>query len=1172
MPLIGMISNQGLFIWKGEENEYINTRKSIKGFFFVSKLKYRKRGKSMKQLKNRIRMILMIAVVAIASIIQTVPVSAQGVSLTVSDSGVISTGYFEAVNSRGWAVQRRAGYNFRIIYANGEVAFCVEPEIIRGDGEGYTISDFSHDQREVFSRIIYHGYDNTARTGKDYVVTQSILWDYIASIRDDLSINGSWGFEGIDYQYEKDQIWAKVNSHDVTASFQNSTVNLKTNESITLTDHNGAISQAAVVNNGGLDVQVHENQVTITAKASSPENTSITFKKYGNIASDSSSTPILYSHPTQQDIISGGNPSPVSFSVNVHVEHKGTLKIGKQNEETQAMVSGTIFELSKNSDMSGATKYTTGNNGYTSSIELDAGTYYYRENFVPSPLIVDSTIRTVTIEAGQNNEVIAKNQVAKGQIVIEKRDNENDELLKDAEYTVYRNEGLTDAVGTLVTNNQGSATSSILPLGTYYIKETKSPEGYLEDTNVYTVNMNYKDQFTKVVLENLGVRDQVIKGKIQIVKVEEDQKTPIFGVVFTVKDLDGNLVEEITTDKDGFAFTSDLRYGQYFIQEKSAPYQFWIDKTVYPIPILEDGVTIVKYIPNKQVEIKLEINKLDSETNEPLAGAVFEIHDEQGNVVSFDYVDDNQDVVTQTRLTTNEDGVARTRGFLKAGTYTLVEVEAPKGYLKTSPIEFTVDRDTKFVELPVIGKTLIQEIGNQPTKTEIIKLSENTGEPLEGAELRLLHKKTQEVILEWTSGLEPVLFKGLEIGETYGVEEVEAPKGYFLADPIEFTVEETAELVTITMLNELIPEIQTQAFHLDGQKEAYPTESMSVIDTVTYKNLVIGKEYRLAGKLLDVETQAVVAESEIVFTPKASSGTIEMIFIFDGTKLFGKELVMFEDLYREERKVATHSELTDQDQTVNIPQIGTQVSAHELDANNVNNILITDTVRYQQLTSGVEYTLKGWLMDKSTGEKLLIDGQEVFSVTSFIPDTKTGTVDMTFSFDYSSLTKGDVVVFEELYLNDELIAEHKDLEDKNQTFYFIEIVIQKRDADSKKALKDVEFTLYDTNGKILKQTVTDEQGTARFLVPQGNYILKETKAAILYAINQQSIELTLTGQETDHTISLVIDNKRLPELPKTGVDDSGLNIALGSLFVGGLLLVLSYAYKRKERSDETMDD
>ncbi len=108
----------------------------------------------MKQFKNIIRMILMITVVMLTSIVQTVPVSAQGVTLSIIDSGIISTGYFEAVNSRGWAVQRRAGYNFRIIYANGEVAFCVEPEYIRGDGEGYTITDFSHDQREIFSRII----------------------------------------------------------------------------------------------------------------------------------------------------------------------------------------------------------------------------------------------------------------------------------------------------------------------------------------------------------------------------------------------------------------------------------------------------------------------------------------------------------------------------------------------------------------------------------------------------------------------------------------------------------------------------------------------------------------------------------------------------------------------------------------------------------------------------------------------------------------------------------------------------------------------------------------------------------------------------------------------------------------------------------------------------------
>ncbi len=215
-----------------------------KGLLFCFKLKYRKRGKSMKQLKNRIRMILMIAVVTITSVIQTVPISTQGITITTEHSDIISTGYFEAVNSRGWAVQRKSGHNSNIIYVNGNVVFCVEPEISRGDCEGYTVSDFSHEQREIFSQIIYHGYDNTGKTGKDYVVTQNVLWEYIESKRDDLSINGSWGFEGIDYQYEKEQIWAKVNTHDTKASFQNSTVNLKTKWTITMRKSTSIAAQA----------------------------------------------------------------------------------------------------------------------------------------------------------------------------------------------------------------------------------------------------------------------------------------------------------------------------------------------------------------------------------------------------------------------------------------------------------------------------------------------------------------------------------------------------------------------------------------------------------------------------------------------------------------------------------------------------------------------------------------------------------------------------------------------------------------------------------------------------------------------------------------------------------------------------------------------------------------
>lgn len=115
----------------------------------------------------------------------------------------------------------------------------------------------------------------------------------------------------------------------------------------------------------------------------------------------------MYSHPTLQDIISGGNPDPIPFYLDVKVEHKGLLKIGKVNQETGVIVPGTVFELSKDSDMSQATRYTTSVNGYTESIELDEGTYYYREHFVPSPLNIDTSIKSIEIKAGQSIEVTA---------------------------------------------------------------------------------------------------------------------------------------------------------------------------------------------------------------------------------------------------------------------------------------------------------------------------------------------------------------------------------------------------------------------------------------------------------------------------------------------------------------------------------------------------------------------------------------------------------------------------------------------------------------------------------------------------------------------------------------------------------------------------------------------
>lgn len=184
------------------------------------------------------------------------------------------------------------------------------------------------------------------------------------------------------------------------------------------------------------------------------------------------------------------------------------------------MILNATFELSSAPNIINVIQYATESNGYTHSLELDAGTYYYREHFVPEPLIIDTAIKTVDIKAGQNHEVTATNEVAHGQIQLEKCDKETSEFLSNAKYTIYKDSSLNEVVEILKINGAGQTNSSILILGTCYLKETKEPSGYLVNDTVCMVDLNLQESKHQGALNDLSIADQVIKGKIQIVKVE----------------------------------------------------------------------------------------------------------------------------------------------------------------------------------------------------------------------------------------------------------------------------------------------------------------------------------------------------------------------------------------------------------------------------------------------------------------------------------------------------------------------------------------------------------------------------------------------------------------------------------------------------------------------------
>ena len=291
--------------------------------------------------------------------------------------------------------------------------------------------------------------------------------------------------------------------------------------------------------------------------------------------------------------------------------------------------------------------------------------------------------------------------------------------------------------------------------------------------------------------------------------------------------------------------------------------------------------------------------------------------------------------------------------------------------------------------------------------------------------------------------------------DQYTLEELpcEGNQGYELVKVPDITISRnntTIYLGTIDDQFEGVPEIATTAT-VDGEHTAAPSGEVTIVDTVAYKNLKVGETYKVSGILMDKATgePLLVGEgeepsqvtAELEFTPTTAEGTVELTYAFDASALAGKSVVVFEDLYLGANVVASHADINDEGQTVTFgkPEIGTTATINgEKTAQVSEQITITDTVEYSGLTVGQEYTLKGVLMDKSTGEPLLVGEEQVTSEAAFIPAESNGTIDVLFTFEASTLAGKSVVVFEKLFQGETEVSSHEDIEDEGQTVTFVE--------------------------------------------------------------------------------------------------------------------------------------
>ena len=152
---------------------------------------------------------------------------------------------------------------------------------------------------------------------------------------------------------------------------------------------------------------------------------------------------------------------------------------------------------------------------------------------------------------------------------------------------------------------------------------------------------------------------------------------------------------------------------------------------------------------------------------------------------------------------------------------------------------------------------------------------------------------------------------------------------------------------------------------------------------------------KATGKAITVNGKEVTAES--TFTAKAQKGTVDVTFTFDGSALEDTLIVVLETLYTEGKKVGVHADIEDDAQTVYLPKIRTNAkdAVTEIDhTETLPKAKIIDTVSYSSLLPGKEYTVTGILMNKKTGEPVLIDGKKVTAGTTFVAEKAEGSVEV----------------------------------------------------------------------------------------------------------------------------------------------------------------------------------
>ena len=655
---------------------------------------------------------------------------------------------------------------------------------------------------------------------------------------------------------------------------------------------------------------------------------------------------------------------------------------------------------------------TTGENA------LPYGEYTVREVSTNDSMLQTFTEEIpVTIDSdGVMLEYEAENEVVRGGIDITKEDSQTGstpqgnasfagidfEIINQSANSVVV-DGTTYAVGeavmTVTSDDSGHAStgSDVLPYGTYEVRESATNESMLLTWQGETITVRQQNHSVSVTAV-----DEVERGGLSVEKQDSvtgstPQGDAVFsGITFEVinnsqnpvivnseKYNPGEVVLTLTTDESGRAATADdaLPYGEYILHESATNESMLLTAPDQTVLVEDDGVIYEFTMADEVMRggVLIEKRDLESKLLTPLGGAsldgtLFEITNMSRNPV---YVGGALYQPGEVCATIEvKDGIAQTENrALPYGTYEMQEVKPGEGYLHTDKAvrHFTIRQDGQVVEYRDGDAAYNQVIRGD---LMFIKVGEGGGAHM-GRFANVAFKLTSQTT-----------------GESHIV-----------------VTDENGEVRTTTEWN---PHSQNTNGN-DG------VEDEGVWDDHA------GTWFGLTTEGWMVETQ------DGLCALPYDTYTLEELPC-EGNQ--GYELVSIPNITISRNNTTIELGTID-DQFEGVPEIGTTATVDgEHMAEPAGEVTITDTVTYKNLKVGQGYKLSGVLMDKSTGEPLLINEQQITAELEFTPTSSEGTVELTYTFDASALAGRVVVVFEDLYQDESLVASHADLEDEGQTISF----------------------------------------------------------------------------------------------------------------------------------------